>query len=458
MPRTHRLTPKIAPVAPRSMPANTVGKNAVSKQSGKSKSGDLFVSAPAAGRTDRSSLRDPAKAAAFVRDFDGRLGLAGNVLKARDAHMTESALAFFQANPALFHSDLSRAGLSDLGEGTPPQIPIDGDSHLANFGAFRGADGHSRFGINDFDQGGLGSPERDLARLAASTVLAARQAGLGKPEQTELVRELGKAYFAQIHDAAAHRGTPATLDAGSASGPVKDLLAKSEGNKRKELLGKLVDAPDATSPRFKLGAELVAVSPADAKAITAGLADYGRARSKDAKAQLPLQVLDLVKKEGSGGSSFGLPRYYALVKGQEGKLPVVLEVKLCLPSPLDGKPVDLSRSSAASVLKSQQALGGLQNPLTGEARIGGKSFLVRELEPEKERLTPEKQSPKDLLSLSRQAAMALARSHCQGGRADALDAWAGGKSKGAVERLTSFATGYADQAEADYAFFKASLR
>src|SRR2546430_1187024 len=74
--------------------------------------------------------------------------------------------------------------------------------HHANFGTFRAPDGHAVWGLSDYDQTGAGSPEADLERLAASAVLAARQAKFPPKVQEQLARNIADAYFSSMHDLA----------------------------------------------------------------------------------------------------------------------------------------------------------------------------------------------------------------------------------------------------------------
>ena len=52
-----------------------------------------------------------------------------------------------------------------------------GDAHVKNLGAYASPDGRLVFDINDFDETIKGPWEWDLKRLAASIVLAGREAG-----------------------------------------------------------------------------------------------------------------------------------------------------------------------------------------------------------------------------------------------------------------------------------------
>ena len=57
-----------------------------------------------------------------------------------------------------------------------------GDAHLSNFGVFASPERTLLFDLNDFDETLPGPFEYDVARLAASFVVASRQAGFAKAD------------------------------------------------------------------------------------------------------------------------------------------------------------------------------------------------------------------------------------------------------------------------------------
>lgn len=390
------------------------------------------------------------------RHEDG-LGLSGDVRQQRVEVQTANAVQFFRATPVLFHSDLQgafRERSSLLGR-PAPEVLIDGDSHLSNFGTQRGPDGHAVWGLNDFDQAGRGSPEWDLERLATSAVLVARQQGMSLSDQEDLVQAIGESYFDAIGDRAGGKDRPPALDAKHADGEVKKLIEKADGVHRKEQLAKLVDDPDSRSPRFLTSDELKPLPPARKAAVLDGLQAYGRGLSSDAPVAQPFQVLDVVQKLGSGGSSFGLERYYALVANADPKKPpVVLDVKLCLASPVGDAQRDPLGSDPSEIARQQRELMGAANPLTGEVVVDGRRLLARELEPEKDSLKPEKLGKKDLTSLASQAAKVLAGAHARTDEdASRLAEWVGGDASEATSNLWKFARDSADQTTADLAAY-----
>lgn len=406
------------------------------------------VLSPAAPSGQGGLARSPEVAAAFIARFEERLGLDAATLKARAGVRTEDAHALFRATPHLFQADLQGAFAQQarLLDRPAPQTLILGDAHLLNFGTFRGPGGDPVFGPNDFDQAGLASPELDLERLATSAVLIARGQGLDEGAQRRVVQQIAERYLEEVSRlAAAPAASPPFLTRKEATGPVEDRITKAGEARRKDLLDDLVGKDGA---HFKLGGELSQVPAEDRSRIERTLAEYDRSQGPTPDVARPLRVLDVVVKQG-GGSSFGLPRYYALVEGAEDKKPRVLELKELLPIALDGGTA--ARGDALKVPGRQRELGALLNPLSGAVSLDSHSFNVREIEPEKSGLKDKDLNTEEkLLSVAAQTAGLLARAHARSpAKAQELMRWVGNDGAVLASRLEDFSQGYADQVEGD---------
>ncbi|RYZ35859.1 MAG: DUF2252 domain-containing protein [Myxococcaceae bacterium] len=431
------------PRAPTSRPGNTVVANA-----------------PVLARAATSRLaREPAGAVAFVRDFHAKLSLPPARLKEKLAMMRESPSAMFRAMPALFHADLRGpyAQGAKLVDRPAPDILVVGDAHVGNLGTFRGPEGKAVWGLNDFDQAGTASPEADLTRLATSAVLTAREAGLSVGEQEAAVKALAENYFETLELLADGDANPgAFLTKKESSGPVKDLIDQSRDTSAKELLAKYVKLDGAKGPHFLTTDTLKPLDATRKSAVRTALASYEATLKGTERVAVPLKVLDLAERLDAGGSSYGLERDYVLLGAKNPKdPPVLLELKELLASGVGSPP---SPANGADVVKAQQELAGDTNPLTGAVDMGGRAFLVREVEPEKGKLDDGALSKKKgLRSTFEQAGVVLARAHGHTqAQARRLESWVGGDTQEATKRLTAFATAYADQAEADWKALKAA--
>jgi hypothetical protein len=89
-------------------------------------------------------------------------------LAAKHAEMTGSVLRFLRGTYYLWLRRMADLlpGLLDR-----PAVPLVGDLHIENFGAWRDRDAVRRWGVNDLDELGRGGYPLDLVRLATSAVL-----------------------------------------------------------------------------------------------------------------------------------------------------------------------------------------------------------------------------------------------------------------------------------------------
>lgn len=110
------------------------------------------------------------------------------LISVRHARMLSSAFAFQRGSAAIMAADLA---------GTPSTgllVQACGDMHLGNFGLYASAERRLVFGINDFDETHPGAWEWDLKRFVASAVVAQRQVGASRNEQTRAARAAVTAY------------------------------------------------------------------------------------------------------------------------------------------------------------------------------------------------------------------------------------------------------------------------
>ncbi|MCP3104840.1 DUF2252 domain-containing protein [Myxococcus sp. K15C18031901] len=413
------------------------------------------LAAPAAGaaRARKDLERAPEKAVSFIEDFHARLDLPGARLAEKQALMRERPSSLFRMMPALFHADLRgpHAAGARLLERPAPRVPVVGDAHVGNLGTFRGPEGEPVWGLNDFDLAGRGSPEVDLTRMAASAALTARESGLSAKEQAEVVRAFADAYFSTVAKLAKGGANPgAFLTKKEATGKVDDLIAEAQDASRAKWVKEYakVDGPDAA--RLRTTDTVRPVSASKQREVTAALNAHVSTLKAPQQVALPLRVLDVAQRLDAGGSSYGLERFYVLAKASDPKAPPVLvELKELLANSLTSPP---SPADGTAVVEAQRAAVGDLNPLTGATRMGGRAFLVREMEPEKAKLGDKALTGrKDLRSVFAQAGEVLARAHgATPQSARKLAAWVGSDADAATVRLEAFAKGYADQVQADW--------
>jgi uncharacterized protein (DUF2252 family) len=453
---------------PKNEKAAQSGSGSISDTFSKTSGEDLNLIPPGLGATESadpakasSLLSEPGEAVSFLHAFNEKLSLRPVALKEKYALMKKDALNFFRATPALFFHDIfgEYSEKAKLLPRDAPSITIDGDMHAGNFGTFKDLKGETVWGINDQDQAGTGSPEWDLERLATSLTILARKAGLSRAEQKEIIDVLGKHYCSTLSGlASGDEKGPSCLHVDECHGPVKKLVNDADQLTQKHLINKYTKESPNGSRLFATGGELQPVSQERQEAIREALKCYAKTIGATPGVARPLVILDACEKLGSGGSSYGLPRYWVLVEGADRKThPVILELKqLLTPAPQD-QSGDLSLADGGAVVENQKKLGGYQNPLTGYTTMDGMAYLCREREAVKDTLDLDTIKDYDSLhSLARQAGQVLARAHGQTkARAQALVKWIGDDEGLLASRLNIFSSLYADQNDADYRALKA---
>lgn len=384
----------------------------------------------------------------FVNRYNADLNVSPEAQKERDANARKSPATFFRMFPSLFHADMRGAYAHQLLDRTAPQLIINGDSHLGNFGTLRDDHEGIKWALNDYDQSGPGSPERDLGRLATSIVLLGQESGLSAQESLQMVHRFAEGYLTEL---ARPHPKSAGLGQQEAYGPVKDLIDKAKGKTHEQMVEKFAQPGPDGRWQLKRNDELVDVPASLKDAIVQGVRAYEASLEPTPGIGRPLEILDVCRKEGSGGSSRGLDRYYVLLGGvPQDPLPAILELKQILPCPIDSASGDLTLARPGEIVANQDALGGPENPLNGSVWVAGKEILAREREGEKLDLKLEKLTLRGWQATAEQAGTVLAQAHAHGHR-QALREWIGGEGALLTQRLVSFAQEYAAQTQADFA-------
>jgi len=189
-----------------------------------------------------------------------------------------------------------------------------------------------------------------------------------------------------------------------------------------------------------------------------GLPDYEKQLGPAPRIKRPLKVLDIAEKLGSGGSSFGLPRYYVLAENSRaGQAPILIELKEIFPSAINDLTGNPKLSDGKEIVENKKELQqGLANSLYSSIEIDGYSYLVREREAEKENTPIEEfHKPGSLKELAKQAGKIMAYAHCpSASQAKKLYEWLNKDEEKALKRLKEFAFSYADKTRKDYKAFK----
>jgi len=408
----------------------------------------------AAGLSRLDVLRDEQPAVDFVHRFNSELELPADVLQKRNEITVSSPAKFFRVNPALFYEDVLGVyfGMSNLIESRKaPEIIIAGDCHLGNFGTLRAKDGSTFWGINDFDMAGKGTPEDDLERMATSLLL---MSPLSDEQCRPLIAEMADRYLKELQNLATQGATDhGGITQDEAFGAVARLIEKKSKATQEDLLNEFCQGQ-----RLKRNHELKDITAAERQQIEGFLPEYESKVGDTPELVRPLQVLDIARKSESGGSTYGLNRYFLLVQGKNED-PRILELKQQLPTAPEQNTGNTEEANADYIFSCMKALGGTFDPTMAAGTIDRDAYYVRERQREKGSLPVDKfDRPEQWQELVQQAAVALARAHAfQNGAAQSILDWVGNDQSELTERLQTFAETYARQTELDCAAYKQSL-
>lgn len=330
-----------------------------------------------------------------------------------------------------------------------------GDQHLSNFGAWRNRNNEVVFSVNDFDEAAIYDFHIDVLRIAVSICNHAITNGLSPKKVDKALGIFTDSYIQTVHnyigneDALLFELTPDT-----SFGTLQKFLKKVSSSKSaKKQLQKFTQKNGTTGQRhFMEGGigiphkktsladvpkdierKIVnAFSPTQYGATMMKLGWHVRQWDNDY-----FQVLDVSERIGSGIGSFGIDRYYVLLKGTDGLLgkdgrdgfSVILDIK---EQPLAAVERVLSANdaawykvmfsnAAARVVEAQRRLTSYVDPFTGwfclhdDATGIATPFSVRQRSPWKDSINlDDLTKPKDFNDLIAQIGIATATSHVRG--------------------------------------------
>jgi uncharacterized protein (DUF2252 family) len=382
--------------------------------------------------------------------------------------MAISPFTFFRGAAILQARDLANAPVSGI------TVQACGDCHLANFGGFASPERNLVFDINDFDETFPGAWEWDLKRLGASLILAARDRSFSKATADDVVRAAAASYRKRMSEFAEME----VLQRWYAEVSIDDLeaffrkdpaaltgLSESQKQARAQSSEKVV--PKLTS--VVNGRRQIKDDPPVLFHFHKNLRGFERENQHDMeqyRKSLPADRLALfehyqlhdtaVKVVGVG--SVGTRCYLGLFFA-EAVEPLFLQIKEARRSVLE-PPVGKSRFAnqgfrVVSGLRLMQAasdifLGWYRSP-------HGHDYYVRQFRDMKVSAELETFRPSRLVRYAAICGWALARAHAKAGDAPMIAGYLGSTDR-FDDALAEYSASYADQAERDFATFKAAIR
>jgi len=378
------------------------------------------------------------------------------LVKIKYERMIASPFGYFRGAVPVMAADL--AALPNTGL----TVQLCGDAHVRNLGAFAAEDGKLIFDINDFDETFRGPFEWDLKRMAASLVVAGREAGnKEKVCESAVIRCIGsysarmKAYapmpvlemirdqitrieeVAPVHVALqkALRATPMhTLE--QLTEPVPGLNA---------------DKPNAPRQFKEQKPVLTRLTGAKARTVLASLDAYRQTlqsqRQYFFRQYRPVDVA--FKVVGTG--SVGLRDYCVYMEGNGPEDPFFLQIKEESPSAYAPYLQDshVARHQGQRVVEGQRMIQTGTDILLGYTTIEGRDYLVRRLNDHKASIELTDLGGDGLLEYAQLCGELLARGHARSGDAWQITGYLG-SGDGFADALAEFGRKYADQTQKDW--------
>lgn len=395
---------------------------------------------------------NPNNIAARIDDFNR--GRNPELLRRKYKALRSDPFRFMRGTCHLFYEDWP----SDTPLNAAPPAWSCGDLHLENFGCYKGDKRTVYFDINDFGDSILAPCTWDITRLLTS-VLVSADAGLlrlSPHHALTLCSVCLDAYGSELM-----KGYPRMVDRGDAVGLIKSMLKKLKHRDRGDFIDKKTTIKKGRR-RLKIDDVHMMAMPEEERARV-----ESSFKSWAATQQHPrfYKLLDMAYRI-AGTGSLGLARYALLVEGRGSPDEnFLLDVKLARPSALENyvkQPQPSWSNAAERTVAIQQRMQGVPPALLQVIKLAGKPFVLRELQPTKDRISLKKCRRKHrrlervIETMGRVTAWDQLRSSGRQGSAsaDALIEFA--TTPGWKEEVLDYARFYAAKVEADYLEFCAS--
>ena len=402
-------------------------------------------------------------------------GREESLVPLRMGRMAESPFAFLRGACAVMAGDLARTPVSG------PQVVIDGDAHINNFGLYGTPQRDVVVDINDFDEATIGPWEWDLKRLVASVNVAGRENGLDAEERHSAVMRCVGGYslnaqrlmklgvletWSLFAYADLDRNESALKSVGIQIGNkfravVKKVLAKAQRTSSATLLEKVARRQADGGWRFvEEPPILTSLDEATREKIIASLTEYAETLPPEYRIMLHRYSVADVCHRVVGVGSVGTRAYLVLLFGNGDDDPLFLQVKEAVApahAPYLPPPPLRINHEGRRVVAAQRCLQSLGDPLLGYTTIDGRHYFVRQMKNLKASMPIEFLTGEPFEFWGWVCGMLLARAHARTGDIARIAGYIG-KSDAFATALADFAEAYSDQTELDHAALVEAVR
>jgi uncharacterized protein (DUF2252 family) len=419
-------------------------------------------------RTAQGEWKPRAKSQDIVELLEeSDVGRIRGLLPVKYQRMAVSPFTFFRGAAIIQARDLANAHVSGI------TVQACGDCHLANFGGFASPERVLVFDINDFDETFPGPWEWDIKRLGASLVLAARDQTFSRSVANQAVRAAAASYrqrmseFAEMTVLEAWYATVNVDDVKEYFKNDKDLSARL-ARKQKQARSQNSEAVIPKLTEVVNGRRMIKDSPPViyhfdeyAKNLEKGHKKFVEQYKKSL--QLDRQKLfdryhlqdSAIKVVGVG--SVGTRCYLSLLLA-DGVDPLFLQVKEARRSVLEStRGKSRYAHQGMRVVEGQRLMQGASDIFLGWARTQKHDYYLRQFRDMKVSAEIETFRPATLIGYATLCGWALARAHAKAGDSARIAGYLGATEQ-FDNALARYSEAYADQAERDFATFKAAIR
>jgi uncharacterized protein (DUF2252 family) len=386
----------------------------------------------------------------------------------RAGRMAATPFAFLRGSAGLMAYDLARTPMTRIG------AQICGDAHAANFGLYGDARGGLVIDLNDFDETVHGPWEWDLKRLAASLVLAGREAGADEDRcrkaaydatgaYRRTMRLLAKLPVLDAWNAIADEELVSHTDAHDLLGTLERVSEKARANTSGRFAAKSTEQTESGGRRFVEALPVLrAVPDEEAAAVAAALEHYVTTLAEDRLPLLARHSVHDVAFRVVGTGSVGMRSYVVLLLDHRGE-PLVLQVKEARASALvphlvtAGFEAPEVEHEGRRVVLGQKRMQVVSDILLGWTSVEGRPFQVRQFRNRKGSVDPAALAADQIDDYGRMTGALLARAHSHSADPRLVAGYCG-KGEELDEAIADFAVAYADRTEADHADLVTAVR
>ncbi len=382
----------------------------------------------------------------------------------RHQRMALSPWNFYRGAASVMAADLASRPHSRI------EVQLCGDAHVLNFGLWATPERNLNFDLRDFDETLPGPFEWDVARLAASLVVAARENGVRQSKSDAAVTAAVDAYRNRMRYYANlplldiwYEGTrfDQFIDYFEPADRGQVKVQFEKGKEMRTSRGAFVKLTTEQRGRARITPQpplRVTLDDEEQGDIVEGLLGGYRLTLQEDRRKLfdRFTPVDIVRQV-VGVGSVGMVVYLVLLEGSATGDPLFLQCKQAGRSVYEAYTYSSGHENhGARVIAGKRMVQSATDIFVGWGSLGGRDFYVRQFRDMKLIPTTDLIAPV-LVEFGIACGNTLARAHARSGDPESIDAYMG-KNDAFTKAMRRFARLYADQNERDHAQLIAAIR